>query len=67
MKKHVVGVCFVLAKKPTEGMAKKVGVQEEERVEGLPTTFSFTLRLLLKDSPSFYEQNEAAIIGKKYK
>ena len=48
-------------------MAKKVGVQEEERVEGLPTTFSFTFHLLLKDSPSFYEQNEATIIGKKYK
>ena len=33
-KKHIFGVCFVLAKKPTKGMAKKVGVQEEEREEG---------------------------------
>ena len=30
MKKHVVEVCFVLAKKPTEGMAKKVEVQEKK-------------------------------------
>ena len=36
-------------------------------MEGLPTTFSFTIRLLLKDSPTFYEQNEATIIGKKYR
>ena len=67
MKKHVVGVCFVLAKKPTEGMAKKVEVQEKKAVEGLMTTFSFTLSLLLKYSPSFNEQKETTIISKEYK
>ena len=29
--KRVVGVCFVLAKKPTKGMAKKVEVQEKKK------------------------------------
>ena len=59
-KKYVVVVYFVLYKKSTEGMAKK------KRVEGL-LTFAFKYRLLLKDSPSFYAQNETTIISKKYK
>ena len=63
----LLGLVLCLAKKPTEVMAKKVEMQEKRRVDGLPSTFSFTLRLLLKDSPSFYKQNETTIIGKKYK
>ena len=31
MKKHVAGFGFVLAKKPTEGMNKKVEVQEKKK------------------------------------
>ena len=37
------GVCFVFAKDPTEGMAKKVEVQEKRKIEGLLRTFSCTL------------------------
>ena len=33
MKKHVVGACFVLARKLTKGMAKKFEVQEKTRVK----------------------------------
>ena len=62
-----MGVCFVLTKKQTEGMAKKVEVQENKKVEGLLTTFPCTFLLLLKDSPSFYEQKETTINSKKDK
>ena len=67
MKKHVVGISFVLTKTHSEGMAKKVEVQEKGQVEGLLTTFLFKFCLFLKDSPYFYEQNQTTIISKKYK
>ena len=56
MKKHVVGVCFVLAKKLTEGMAKKVEVQEKKNSRRPNDNFFVTFSLLLKYSPSFNEQ-----------
>ena len=59
-----MGFCFVLAKKLTEGKAKKVEVHEKKsRVKGLLTYFFFYIPLI-KDSPSFYEQNETTIISK---
>ena len=61
------GFVFFWLKNLTEGMAKKVQLQGKiSRFEDLMTTLSITFRLLLKDSPSFYEYNETTITSKKY-
>ena len=66
MKKHVVGVCFGLVKKPTKGMAKKVEVQEKKNSPRPNDNFFVYIQLTLKDSHSFNEQKETTMISKEY-
>ena len=48
MKKQVVGVGFVLAKKPTEGMTKKVEVQKKKKGQRSNENFFVYIPLTFK-------------------